>query len=336
MLTVLALRPVERFKGVIFLLVFFSIWMGLNFIEEISNSTNYYLITPSFNLLLGPMIYFMVNDIVGAKFINRVRILKHITPAIISLFFSHIVELVVALGSISQLFYLVHSYKLLHRYDMAIVNSTSNADSLKLQWLETISIFIFSFMLIDMIRLNIKSIISTEIYYFWYLTDITILLGICCFLFIKSVRQTELFDGLQEYEGNNKSSNESEELNSTNDSKYTELIDKVFQEVNHHVITLGLYKTPKLTIQQVAEVTGFNTKDTSQAINEIANKNFNDYINSLRINAFKEKVKVQGIRNNSLLDIALECGFNSKSTFNLAFKKLEGKTPTQYLKQLSF
>jgi AraC-like DNA-binding protein len=57
-------------------------------------------------------------------------------------------------------------------------------------------------------------------------------------------------------------------------------------------------------------------------------------VNSYRIEAFKELVAQPENKKLTLLGLAFECGFNSKSTFNDVFKKSTGKTPSQYAKQL--
>ncbi|MCB0644047.1 MAG: AraC family transcriptional regulator, partial [Phaeodactylibacter sp.] len=59
--------------------------------------------------------------------------------------------------------------------------------------------------------------------------------------------------------------------------------------------------------------------------------NFNDFVNSYRVAAFKERVQQDAYRHHTLLAIALMVGFNSKTAFNRSFKKLTGQTPRQFL-----
>jgi len=63
--------------------------------------------------------------------------------------------------------------------------------------------------------------------------------------------------------------------------------------------------------------------------------NFNDFVNHYRIEAVKKKLEAGEQRNMTLIGIALECGFNSKTTFNRAFKKSTSMSPKDYLKKLS-
>ena len=61
-------------------------------------------------------------------------------------------------------------------------------------------------------------------------------------------------------------------------------------------------------------------------------KNFNEYINSYRIKSFKKKALDPANRHLTLLGLAYESGFNSKTVFNSFFKKTEGQTPRQWVK----
>jgi AraC-like DNA-binding protein len=93
-----------------------------------------------------------------------------------------------------------------------------------------------------------------------------------------------------------------------------------------------MYKQPRLSVNDLSESTGINVKDISWAINLGSERNFCDYINSLRIEDLKQKLLAGDSSNHSLLEIAFASGFSSKSTFNAVFKKEEGKTPSQFIR----
>ncbi len=75
-----------------------------------------------------------------------------------------------------------------------------------------------------------------------------------------------------------------------------------------------------------------NPKVLSYVINEHRNKNFNDYINDWRIEEVKIRLNDKAYSHLKMISIAFDCGFNSKSTFNLAFKKATGLSPSEYKK----
>ncbi|MEX0291269.1 MAG: helix-turn-helix domain-containing protein, partial [Flavobacteriaceae bacterium] len=59
---------------------------------------------------------------------------------------------------------------------------------------------------------------------------------------------------------------------------------------------------------------------------------FNDFVNEYRVQAVKDMLHSGKQQKLSLLGIAHECGFNSKATFNRAFRKLSGTSPSEFLK----
>lgn len=92
------------------------------------------------------------------------------------------------------------------------------------------------------------------------------------------------------------------------------------------------YLNAKLTLHELSENIGLKPYQISKLINTVYEKNFNDFINSYRIEEFKRRATKDELVNKTLLSIALESGFNSKTTFNTAFKKLTNQTPLQFIK----
>ncbi len=91
---------------------------------------------------------------------------------------------------------------------------------------------------------------------------------------------------------------------------------------------------PDLSLQELATALGTNTSVLSRLINQGFDQNFNDFINAYRVEVFKEKLLEPGKQHLTLLAIALDCGFNSKATFNRAFRKVTGQSPSEYLRQV--
>ena len=94
------------------------------------------------------------------------------------------------------------------------------------------------------------------------------------------------------------------------------------------------YLDSELNILKLAEKLGINKNQISQAINEQLGVNFFTYVNQYRIEHFKRLCQEPKNNNYTLLGLALEAGFNSKSSFNHVFKKLEGTTPGEFKKSL--
>ncbi len=90
------------------------------------------------------------------------------------------------------------------------------------------------------------------------------------------------------------------------------------------------YTNPKLSLSELAGKLKMSQHTLSRVINDGFEKNFFDFINSYRIDDFKKRVDNPKFKNYTLLSIAYEVGFNSKTAFNRSFKKITGQTPRDY------
>nr|WP_230688441.1 helix-turn-helix domain-containing protein [Hymenobacter jeongseonensis] len=95
------------------------------------------------------------------------------------------------------------------------------------------------------------------------------------------------------------------------------------------------YLNPNLTIHELATGLKLPPHVLSKVINEGFEKNFFDFINSYRVEEFKAVMATPRAQHYSLLGVALEVGFNSKTAFNRAFKKQTDQTPRQYFNGVS-
>lgn len=93
------------------------------------------------------------------------------------------------------------------------------------------------------------------------------------------------------------------------------------------------YFNPRLSLSDLAELTDVTTNQLSQFLNDHKQKNFYDFVNQYRLKKFLEYKQNRKYANFTILGLAYECGFNSKTTFNAFFKKTMGATPSDYFKQ---
>lgn len=91
------------------------------------------------------------------------------------------------------------------------------------------------------------------------------------------------------------------------------------------------YLNSKITITDVAKELKITSQNLSQVINEKTGLNFNEYINSLRIEEAKKILTSDSYNKLTINAIALKSGFNSKSPFYAAFKKHTGLTPKEFI-----
>ena len=95
------------------------------------------------------------------------------------------------------------------------------------------------------------------------------------------------------------------------------------------------YLDPELTLTQLAERINISAHHLSQIINEQFQLNFFEYINQFRVEEVKSRISNPKYESYSLLGIAMDAGFNSKSAFNRVFKKITHQTPSQFKAGLS-
>lgn len=126
------------------------------------------------------------------------------------------------------------------------------------------------------------------------------------------------------------------EINKYKNSNLTdELITRYKMKLIHSMETEQLFLNGKLSIHDVSENLNIPRQYISEVLNVHMNTSFQDFINKYRVEEFIERLQNDQNDHFTLLGIATEVGFNSKSSFNAIFKKFKGLTPTQYKKKMS-
>jgi AraC-like DNA-binding protein len=95
-----------------------------------------------------------------------------------------------------------------------------------------------------------------------------------------------------------------------------------------------MYLNEELTIADLAKKLGYSTKTISYTINNGLQKSFSLFINEYRVNLFKKKKISGNFDHLSIMGLAYECGFNSKSSFNRIFKEVAGITPNEIKREI--
>ena len=110
--------------------------------------------------------------------------------------------------------------------------------------------------------------------------------------------------------------------------------DDLFSRLKILMEEQEFYKQNDLSNALLAETLDVHVNTLSQVINERTNHNFYDFVNGYRVAEFKRLLDDPKNHNLTLLALAYECGFNSKSSFNRYFKKATGQTPSQYFAEV--
>ena len=240
----------------------------------------------------------------------------------------------------SGVIYVALSLYTLWQHRRRIANRFSNTDKITLDWL----------------RYLIYGLGAIWIFVIFYRTPQTLFISSSLFMFFIGyfgIRQVGIFSNVSNVEGGtgnrpiNLPEPENEEVEivengeSTSSKKYEKsaLADEDAARI-HSLMTETmqeklLFTNAELTLTDLAKHIDVHPNTLSQVINSVENKNFYDYINELRVEEFKRIAILPENRNLTLLGLAFECGFNSKSSFNRNFKKLTNLSPSDYLKTIN-
>lgn len=243
--------------------------------------------------------------------------------------------------AVSGLVYITASCILLYRYQRKISHIFSSTDKISLNWL----------------RYLIAGIGVIWLFVIFYQAPQTIYLSASlyiCFVGFFGVRQKQIFRtpvtpvcGIENVDnadltaipGIPEPGVESEEvIPAPAKTKYEwsslseAEAERIYIQLQEIMEQDELYKNPELTLDELAASLRISEAALSQVINSRFHQSFYDYINSLRVHAFIKQAVDPGNKGYTLLSIAFDCGFNSKSSFNRNFRKFTGKSPSDYLK----
>jgi len=293
----------------------------------------YYAITVS--ALIGPMMYLYL------KFIS-IRNLKFRTVDFFHFFPFLIISLVqyylaynsrynfpVYLGKhlivlMQFLLYILISLRLYKKLRVQSENGENPTEILKIKTVRQV-IIIFSFLWIfDIIDL-ILIISSVQVYSFSYLNIFyshspepffySLLTYFMLYVELKSGKITKLGLYTSKY---GKSALSAEEAL------------KLKEKIVKYMAGEKAYKDTRLTLNVLAKQMNLTSHVLSQIINDQFDCNYNDFVNSYRIEEAKRMLTEKGMNNITIAGIAYDCGFNTLSAFNTAFKKFTSLTPSQF------
>ncbi len=238
--------------------------------------------------------------------------------------------LFIVLFLVTDPFYLIWFFLLLKKYKERVMQSLSNTDRINLNWLNVL-FYVWVVSAIVLFPVGILSLGRSWIPY----SVVAWLLQLAYLVFIFVVgyygfRQTIVFTNFEFYSHPRKSENKN--------ASYERSGLAQEQAIQYHGQLLKLMKERKpyldgeVTAQSLSKQLGISANHLSQVLNQEQKQNFFDFVNSYRVEEVKAKMKDSQFRNFTLLAIALESGFNSKTSFNTIFKKFTGQTPSQYYK----
>lgn len=308
----------------------------------------------NFSVLTAPILYFYVKSIVYSDLKLKAKDLLHAIPFIIvclifiprfhlgddiakmafynnheplfEVLFVHVVLY------LQMFIYLALIFKKLNRYKLTVLNNYSDIEILNKQWLNN---FMMVF-LIDFTIVVARNIIKfTELQGLLNLLTILMMvvtLFFVCWILWQALHNPSIFQGIsskvKSFEPKKPPRNPSEDvIVDVNEAQ------RVLSTIKCHMSLNKPYLNPSLNIDTLAKQLNIPALEISTVLNHHLGQHFFDFINSYRVNEAANILSLKSNKQKAILEILLEVGFNSKSSFNTAFKKHLTVTPSQYRKE---
>lgn len=228
--------------------------------------------------------------------------------------------------SVSGIIYAVVAFVRLVAYRKNLPHRFSNTEKIKLDWL---------FYLVIWIVIIWIAVVFTR--------NDTLIFGSACLFVIWigyfGIKQVKIFSQPQEEVAVFETPGEietPEEASAVVKYQKSRLSDQeaeeIFSRLKKYLAEEKPQLNPELKLDDLADALDVHPNHLSQVINSKEGKNFYDLINELRIREFIARMSDPESTQFTILAVAFDCGFNSKTSFNRNFKKHTGQTPSEYLK----
>ena len=319
-------------------------------------------------LLMGPVIYFYLRSLFQPSLKFHSKDWLHFLPGIFYLLWCVVVfvtdrlvmkryylmngvqdpdfdDWYIATGLISLLIYLVLCIRYYRRYKQFILQEASFADSIMFKWVRNFLISFFIYFLMNLI-FHIIPLFGVEVDYvdsWWYYLLFAILFYYIAINGYSNSIETRMRFGMELLSYKKQklfAASQSQQENFFEDVPFEEVqptpkevtdLDLWKTKVIDAVVTQKAYANPELTLTDLAKQLQTNSSFLSKVINTGFEQNFNDFINYYRVEEVKQKLQLEAAGQVTIMSIAYDAGFNSKATFNRAFKKFTGKNPKDFL-----
>lgn len=308
--------------------------------------------------LLAPVLYFYFKTLLDKSFSFSAKDYIHFLPATLYLIYSIVVFFIdrvvlkeyyfyadgkdkdfstwyQIIGLLSLTYYLIQSLKTYNEYKAITYNVVSFADSVMFRWAKR---FLIAFLMLIAIRI-IFFIANPEWdefgKKFWYYVCFSVLFYYVSISgYTNSVLSTTSFrDSARNFENDSKLNVEDITIDKNTFKAEIADLDIWKEKIESLMLVDKMYENPELVISDLSNRLGTHSKKISQIINEGFGMNFNDFVNDYRTKALIAKIEEGEHNIQTLLGLALDCGFNSKSTFNRAFKRATNLSPKEYIEK---
>ncbi|MDI9876771.1 helix-turn-helix domain-containing protein [Flectobacillus rivi] len=277
-----------------------------------------------FWLYLGSLIPFYLQS-AEAKIAFGEKVFLNNTP-------SGLVIFILSLRTVHIFFYIVASLNLTRKFQQTLLDNYSDLSRLNLNKANfVLKLFILVLMLAIIVFVSM---------YFWPLNFVIInnLIGLAFAILIYVLAYTAwnrpiIAEELVVREAFENGINNVEKRPRSTYNLQAEINENLAVRMKSLFESQQIYLQSELSLSQLSLELGVPAYQVSEVINRQYQETFFDLINRYRIEEIKRRLNDDQYKHMSILGIAMDCGFNSKSSFNTAFKKFTGVTPSEYKKK---
>lgn len=308
------------------------------------------------SFLKSPLLYLYMFSLIYTDFKLRLKHLIHGLPFLLSIVvlspgffltdsatqhsflehFNQMPEIILlhTAGDLQAWGYIIANVLLLRRYrTLLLENYASNISLSNYKWLYQLTCVIIMLIIITQAK---GLLLQTEYTDIANVLTVVMLIGGLGFIFwivLNALYSPDLFRGIDaRLQPVEKLIVEASTEQVSGLRETTEEANESILKIKEYMIQEEPYLAPSLTVQDLANQMGIPARDLSILINHHLDQHFFDFINEHRIEKAMQLLKDPRKKEFTILEILYEVGFNSKSSFNTAFKKHTDLTPTQYRK----
>lgn len=282
-------------------------------------------------LLISVMILLLPKDIHTAIFIDDTDVSS---PLALTLLISLLVVILLWLAQCIYTILLIT--RRLVSYRKQLKNIFSNHEGKELSWMNWLLFVAISTWLFSLLTLFYSSLFNNLLFTIRTESFLTLLLiwGLAHFGLQQKPVFTESSDNASEnimpQNNNEENTSLSPPIKYQRSALDIEQSNRIATKINDIMRQDKLYLDSSISLQKLSSYVSISPNYISQTLNETLSTNFFDFINQWRIEAAKPKILAN---QDTVLNIALEVGFNARSSFYKAFKQETGKTPSEFRKQ---
>lgn len=228
--------------------------------------------------------------------------------------------------------FIVLAVQLFHRYKKYLQTNFSNIDRLSFNWMRFLA-----FGLIILLSGALILVVFHEVFSFpisLYSAFAVIVLLFVNALGFKGIKRSTIFN--QPVIPYNQAQPEKQPVTSREDASYANYglkqDEAIFlsEKLKNYMADEKPYINMDLTLKDLASALDTYPHYITQVLNTVFNQNFYDFINTYRVEEIQKRLCDPQFKNLTILAVAYDCGFNSKSSFNRIFKQKTGLTPREY------